>query len=146
MPIKNGDLIKLIYIGKLENGTIFDKLDEKNPIKFKVGNGTIIKGINKAVIGMEKGEEKNIKILPEDAYGQRKKDLVIEFDREIFPDDIKIDTVLYIYDKNGNEIPGRIIKITTNKIYVDLNHPLSGEILYFYIKIIDIIDNSEEKK
>ena len=75
---KNGDTIKIHYKGKLEDGNIFDNSKERQPLEFKVGNGDVIPGIEKGVIGMETGDTKTIEISPDEAYGPRRKDLVID--------------------------------------------------------------------
>jgi peptidylprolyl isomerase len=54
MAIKTGDKIKVDYTGSLEDGTVFDTSEGKQPLEFEVGSGQIIKGFDEAVIGMEK--------------------------------------------------------------------------------------------
>ncbi|MHA1251609.1 MAG: FKBP-type peptidyl-prolyl cis-trans isomerase [Candidatus Helarchaeota archaeon] len=141
MPIKKGDIVKIAYIGKLEDGSIIDIVDEKNPIEFEVGSGKVLKYIEDAVIGMEKGDEKIIKVLPKDAYGEIDKKLLIEFNRDLFPDDIKVDMIVFLDDNNNKEkpIPGRIKEISKDKVIIDLNYPLAGETLIFSIKIVDVV-------
>ena len=139
MPIKKGDIIKMKYIGKLEDGTIFEAIDENNTIKFQVGNGEILKALDKAVIGMEKGEERDIKVAPQKSYGIKDPKLIKKLDRNIFPENIEVDTTFFLNDEEGNEIPGRIIDISKDKVVIDLNHPLAGKRLNFFIKILDVM-------
>ena len=84
---QNGDTIKIYYKGKLEDGNIFDNSSERQPLEFKVGNGDVIPGIEKGVIGMETGDTKTIEIAPDEAYGPRRKDLVIEVPKSDLPDE-----------------------------------------------------------
>lgn len=139
MPIEKNDIVKMIYTGKLEDGTIFDEITEDKPIEFQVGKGEVVTFLDNLVIGMERGEEKNIEITPENAYGAKDPGLIKKLDRNIFPENIKIDTILLLKNKDGIEVPGRIVKITKNNVIIDLNHPLAGKTLNFQIKIIDII-------
>lgn len=67
--IKSGDKIKVHYTGTFDNGEVFDTSEGKEPLEFTVGANQVIKGFDKAVIGMKIGEEKQIKIPPEEAYG-----------------------------------------------------------------------------
>ncbi len=67
--IKSGDKIQVHYTGTLDDNTIFDSSEGKQPLEFTAGAGQMIKGFDDAVIGMEVGEEKEIKIPPEEAYG-----------------------------------------------------------------------------
>ena len=83
MPVENGDYVEVNYTGKLEDGTIFDSSIEEiaknamyydpdrkyEPLGFVVGEGMLIEGFEKGVLGMEVGEKKEIRIPPEQAYG-----------------------------------------------------------------------------
>jgi len=70
MKVKQGDKVAVHYTGLLEDGTIFDSSENKEPLRFTAGAGQMIKGFDQAVIGMSPGEEKEIKIPPEQAYGK----------------------------------------------------------------------------
>jgi FKBP-type peptidyl-prolyl cis-trans isomerase SlyD len=91
MPVKNGDFIKLEYTGKvIETGDIFDTTDEEiaeekgihsdkktyGPISIIVGGGHVLKGMETALEGMEKGDEKTIELPPEEAFGERDPNLI----------------------------------------------------------------------
>lgn len=83
MIVERGDTVKIHYIGMLENGKVFDTSlrdvakeagiynprRKYEPLEFVVGAGGVIKGLEEAVIGMKKGEVKEVKIPPEKAYG-----------------------------------------------------------------------------
>lgn len=68
---QDGDLVSVLYTGKLTDGTVFDassKHDNK-PISFVLGANMVIKGWDEGLIGMEIGEKKTLTIAPEKAYG-----------------------------------------------------------------------------
>ena len=85
---KNGDAIKIHYTGKLEDGNVFNDSREGQPLEFIVGGGEVMPGIEKGVIGMEPGDTKTIEIPPEDGFGPRRKELVIEVAKSDLPDQI----------------------------------------------------------
>ena len=62
--INSGDTISVDYIGKLQDGKVFDSSEGKSPLTFTVGSGMLIKGFDTAVIGMKKGESKTVTIPP----------------------------------------------------------------------------------
>jgi len=66
---KQGDTVKVHYTGKLEDGTLFETSTDRNPLPFTVGEGQIIPGFEKAVIGMTPGESKTAKVPVDEAYG-----------------------------------------------------------------------------
>ena len=81
--VKEGDTVAVDYVGKLEDGTVFDTsikaIAEKtpkynanrdySPLLFTVGAGQMIKGFDSGVLGMKVGEKKTLRIPPEEAYG-----------------------------------------------------------------------------
>lgn len=141
--IKKGDRVKLEYVGSLEDGTVFDSSDKhEEAFEFTVGNGQLIKGFDDAVIGMKIGGEKEIKIQPDDAYGQHNPELVKEMPKDCFPQDQEINSgmMFMINLQDGRQIPALITVVTDETVTIDVNHPLAGKILIFKIKIIDVID------
>ena len=79
--IKDGDTVKVHYTGKLENGDVFDSSRERDPFEFTVGNQAVIPGFEKGVVGMGVGDTKTIEIPPEEAYGAKQDELVVEYGR-----------------------------------------------------------------
>ena len=73
MKVEKGKKVKIEYEGKLDDGTVFDSSKKHGqPLEFEAGSGKVIKGFDNAVMGMEKGEEKEVKIKPDEAYGEKK--------------------------------------------------------------------------
>ncbi|MBT3985874.1 peptidylprolyl isomerase [archaeon] len=139
MKVEKGKKIKIDYTGTLEDGTVFDASEKHGaPLEFEVGSGQIIKGLDEAVIGMEKGEEKEIKIPCDQAYGKPNPELVQKLPKEKLPADIKEGALLISKLPNGQQIPAKIMKIEEKEVTVDLNHPLAGKDLTFKIKIVEI--------
>ena len=141
MPVKEGDKIKVEYEGKLEDGTVFDSSEKHGkPLEFQVGSKHVIKGFDDGVVGMEKGEEKEIKLKPADAYGDYNPQLVKKVPKEQLPKDKepKKDMMLMLSLPNGAQIPARITEVTEKEVNLDLNHPLVGKTLIFKVKVVDI--------
>ncbi|MCD6575708.1 MAG: peptidylprolyl isomerase [Nanoarchaeota archaeon] len=141
MAIKKGDIVKVEYTGTLDDGTVFDTSKGKAPLEFKVGEGRIIKGFEEAVIGMEKGEEKEVRIPPEKAYGDPNPELIAEVPREQFPKDMELKEgmIISIDVPNLGQLPATITKVDDEKVTIDLNPPLAGKTLNFKIKVVDVI-------
>ena len=143
MKVKKGDKVKVEYTGTLEDGTVFDATERHGaPLEFEAGSGQLIKGFDDAVIGMEKGEEKEIILTPVEAYGEPREDMNKEVPREQLPKEHepKEGMMLAVGLPNGQQIPARITKVTDSTVTIDLNHPLAGKTLKFKIKIADICE------
>ena len=149
MKVKINDKIKVDYEGRFENNEVFDSSNKNGqniPLEFEVGIGQVVKGFDDAVLGMEKGEEKEINIKPEEAYGDYNEELKKDIPREALPKDQepKEGMILVLNTPDGRQFPAKIIKVEKEKVVIDLNHPLAGKNLKFKIKILDI--ESSDKK
>ncbi|NQU98702.1 peptidylprolyl isomerase [Candidatus Woesearchaeota archaeon] len=141
MTIKKGDKVKVEYTGTFDDGTVFDASEKHGkPLEFEVGAKQVIKGFDDAVVGMKKGEEKEIKLASKEAYGDPNPMLVKKVPREQLPkdQDPKPGMMLVIGTPDGKQIPARITDVTDKEITVDINHPLAGKNLNFKLKIADI--------
>ena len=138
--VKDGDTVKVHYTGKLENGDVFDSSREREPFEFTLGNKAVIPGFEKGVIGMGVGDTKTIEILPEEAYGAKQDELVVEVQKTELPDDITptIGQRLQIKQQDGNPIVVTITDLTEDSITLDANHPLAGYTLFFDVELVDI--------
>ena len=68
--VKEGDNISLHYTGTLDDGTVFDSSEGRDPLSFTVGSGEVIQGFDDGVRGMEVGETRDLSIPPDQAYGE----------------------------------------------------------------------------
>ncbi|GAA5930890.1 hypothetical protein JCM3775_000744 [Rhodotorula graminis] len=69
---KSGNKVGMRYIGKLENGKVFDSNTKGAPLTFTLGRGQVIKGWDLGVAGMQVGGERKLKIPAKLAYGNQK--------------------------------------------------------------------------
>ena len=138
--VKNGDVVKVHYTGKLTNGEQFDSSEGREPLEFTVGGGQMIKGFDDAMPGMSVGEKKTINILPGDAYGEKDKNALIEFPKENIPADMKLEPgmQLQLRNESGQPFPVTVAEIKEDVVILDANHALAGEELVFDIELVEI--------
>ena len=137
---KDGDTVKVHYTGKLDNGEVFDTSKEREPFEFKIGGQAVIPGFEKGVVGMGVGDSKTIEISPEDAYGEKKEELVVEVQKSELPEDItpSVGQRLQIRQQDGNPIVVTITDMNEDNITLDANHPLAGYTLFFDVELVEI--------
>lgn len=141
MPVKKGDKVKVEYTGTLEDGTVFDSSEKHGePLEFEVGAGQMIKGFDDAVVGMEKGDEKEITLKPADAYGDPNPQLIQKVPKDKLPEgaDLKAGMQLAMALPNGQQIPATITEIGDTEVTIDINHPLAGKTLKFKVKVVNV--------
>ncbi|HDT15062.1 MAG TPA: peptidylprolyl isomerase [Firmicutes bacterium] len=137
---KSGDKVKVHYKGTLDDGSVFDSSEGKEPLEFEVGAGTIIPGFEKGVEGLEPGGKNTIKIAPEEAYGPVSPDAVIDIPRDKLPEGMepKKEQTLEMQSADGRVIYAVLKDVAEDKITVDANHPLAGKELTFEIELVEI--------
>jgi peptidylprolyl isomerase len=138
---KEGDVVRVHYTGKLTNGEQFDSSDGREPLEFTVGAGQMIKGFDHAMPGMSVGEKKTINIIPEDAYGLKDEESVIEFPKSNIPAEMKLDVGMQLQLRNeaGQPFPVTVAEIKDDVVVLDANHSLAGKELVFDIELIEIV-------
>ena len=137
--IKAGDTISVNYTGKFENGDIFDTSEGRNPLVFMVGAGQLISGFDSAVVGLKAGDKKTITVSPEEGYGERRDELVVDMPASNIPPDMNLTVGMQVQlvDQSGNPIPAYVQEISDDIVKMDVNHPLAGKTLMFDIEVVE---------
>ncbi|MBS9523034.1 peptidylprolyl isomerase [Litoribacter alkaliphilus] len=135
-----GNTVKVHYTGKLQDGTVFDSSENREPLQFTLGDGNMIKGFDAAVHGMAVGEDKSVTIPSAEAYGEKRDEMLVDIPRTQVPADInpEIGMDLSIQNQNGQPMPVKVVHVDEEKITLDANHPLAGKDLIFDIKLVEI--------
>ena len=149
MKIVKGNKVKVEYEGKFDNGEIFDSSkhgEHSHPLEFVVGKGQVISGFEEAVIGLKKGDEKEIKLESEEAYGNYDSTLKREIPKDVIPEgqEIKEGMIIVMQTPEGYKLPARIVSISDDSFTIDLNHPLAGKKLIFNIRVINVEENNDQ--
>ncbi len=137
---KEGNTVKIHYKGTLENGSVFDTSEGREPLEFTLGSGQVIAGFDEAVSGMSVGEKKSVTIPVDKAYGPRNEELVIDAPKEHVPEDInpEVGQKLQMGGPNGEIVLVTVVDITDSHIKLDANPPLAGEDLSFDIELVEV--------
>lgn len=137
---KQGDTVKVHYTGRLQDGTVFDSSQNREPLEFTIGTGMIIPGFEQAVLGMAPGESKTEIIPTEMAYGPYMEEMVLVIDRGQIPPEMdpEIGQQLQIQQPGGQVIPVMVTDVSDASVTLDANHPLAGEELTFDIELVEI--------
>ena len=89
---------------------------------------------------MTVGEKKTILIPNDEAYGPKQEDMIMEFPKERFPDDMVPEAGMQLNMSNGSgqDFPVVIVEVKDEVVILDANHPLAGEDLTFDLELVEI--------
>ena len=137
--IEAGKTVKVHYKGTLDDGSVFDNSEGRDPIEFQMGSGSLIPGFEAAVAEMEIDETRSVTIPSAEAYGDVNEDMVGEIPRSNLPDDIEpeVGMVLSMQSPDG-EMPVRVVAVDEENLTLDANHPLAGQNLTFELTLIEV--------
>lgn len=138
--VKLNDTIKVHYTGKLDDGEIFDTSVNGEPLEFKVGEGKLIPGFEKGVIGLGVNDSVTVNIPAAEAYGNRMEELVQKIERTQLPEDIKPEVGMNLISQapDGQQMMLLVTEVEEENITIDANHPLAGKDLTFDITVTEI--------
>ncbi len=138
--VKDGDTVKVHYKGTLKDGSVFDSSENREPLEFTLGQGQLIPGFEKAVVGLTEGDTTSVDIPSGEAYGEVRDDLIINVPKEQLPDDVEpqVGMQLQLNQPNGQPVPVRITEVSEAELTLDANHPLAGKDLKFDIELVEV--------
>ncbi len=137
--VKDGAVVSLQYTLSGEDGKTIESNKGKEALKYTQGAKQIIPGLEKGVAGMKVGEEKRVKVKPEEGYGPINEKAFQEFPKEKIPaESLKVGAVLVARGPEGQSVPVRVHQINEKSVVIDMNHPMAGKTLVFDVKILDI--------
>jgi FKBP-type peptidyl-prolyl cis-trans isomerase SlyD len=129
----------LEYTTTDEAGKVLDSNKGKAPLTFTEGRHQIIRGLEKALVGMHPGEEKQVTVKPADAYGEPNPTAVLEVPKERVPAaDLRVGKELIARNQTGQRRIVTVKEIKEKTVILDLNHPLAGKTLVFDVKVVGV--------
>ena len=136
---KQGDTVQVHYTGRA-NGETFDSSEGQAPLQFTLGAGEVIPGFEAGVLGMTVGERRTLQIPPEEAYGPREPEMVMEVDRAQFPAGVEpqVGQQLQVRQSGGEAFSVMVLAVGADTVTLDANHPLAGQTLTFDIELVSL--------
>jgi peptidylprolyl isomerase len=138
---QDGDTVRIHYTGTLDDGTPFDSSAGSEPIEFTLGEKSVIPGFEAGVKGMQIGEQKQVHIPANEAYGERNEALVEEIPLQNFPEEMELHVGMHLQAQspNGESFNVVVTALSDAAATLDGNHPLAGEALNFELELVEIV-------
>jgi len=143
MKIDKNDIVTLAFTGKLDNGTEFMKVSEDKPMDVTVGNSELPPTVENALVGLEVGQSRTVRVSPDEGFGPRMKNLLQTITNKDFIERINPRPGMIVslkVDRDGQEhqVPATVMEVNEDSVVVDYNHPLAGHHLTYEISILNI--------
>ncbi|MCM2291484.1 peptidylprolyl isomerase [Allorhizobium sp. BGMRC 0089] len=140
-PAKAGDTVLIHYVGLLPDGTPFDSSRGREPLKFQLGSGRIIPGLDRQVSGMAVGDSQRITVPAHEAYGPHDPQKVQRVARDVIPANINLAPGTQLQAQSGNGAPMvvTVTEVKDDSVTIDANHPLAGQDLIFEVELVEIV-------
>ncbi|MCF0151453.1 MAG: FKBP-type peptidyl-prolyl cis-trans isomerase [Firmicutes bacterium] len=142
LPGKNsGKTCVVHYRGTFNDGTQFDaSYDRNEPLEFICGAGMMIPGFDAAVMEMDPGQEVDVHLMPEEAYGMPDPQMIMTFEIKDLPgsEDIEAGQQVYLRDQMGRPIRVTVTAKDDTTITLDANHEMAGKELNFHIQLVEV--------
>jgi FKBP-type peptidyl-prolyl cis-trans isomerase SlyD len=141
-------VVSLDYVLRLDDKSEIDRSAEGSPLEYLHGYKNIVPGLEKELIGLTVGDEKDVVVQPNLGYGDRDPDSVVEYQRDSFPSSLNFEVgepVMMRDNESGESHRAYITELRTDTVLLDFNHPLAGETLHFNIKIAGLREPTSEE-
>lgn len=129
-----------------------EKAPEEHPFQFISGLGFTLEAFEKNILSLEKGQDFDFTLGVDDAYGDFVQEYVMDLPKKTFEVNGKFDSehiveglVVPMMDGEGNRMNATIVKVGTDSVTIDLNHPLAGKSLNFKGKVVEMRDATNEE-
>ena len=145
MEIAKNTVVTLNYTVRDPDGNMID--DGHHPLVYLHGGyDGIFPKLEETLHGRNAGEQLQVKLQPDDAFGEYDEELVLVEDQSLFPENIEVGMSFERVTEDGEEeIIYRITDIAEGKVVVDGNHPLAGVALLFDITVAEVREASAEE-
>ena len=136
---KKGDTVHVHYRGTLTDGTEFDSSAGGDPLVFTLGEGQVIPGFENAIEGMSTGDKKTELIPVDEAYGERREELVFTVGRDQMQgNEVEVGDMLEVGFPDGSAAAVHVAAVSDETVTLDANHPLAGKDLTFELELVGI--------
>ena len=154
MKIEKNLLVSLAYVLREQNvdGKIIETIEDSKPLQFIFGTGRLLPSFESNLYSLNKGDIFEFSLSSDQAYGEKREDMVINVPITVFETDGRLDENICrvgnevpMLDSTGNPLYGVVNEISEKHVKMDFNHPMAGVNLFFSGKIIDVREPLEEE-
>lgn len=140
MQVAAGRIVSMEYAVTLSSGEVIEQTENGQPVQYLHGAGMLLPSLEAALEATEEGTRRRFTLSPLDAYGERDESQVITLPRAIFPDEVELKrgARLQARTTGGDAHMVTVRDIYSDRVEVDMNHPLAGQALHFDVLVREV--------
>ncbi|NHZ69925.1 MAG: peptidylprolyl isomerase [Thermotogales bacterium] len=140
MQIGMGSGVTMHFALRLADGMPVESSFDDQPVNFVLGDGTLDRGLELALLGLVADARQTLTLMPGQAFGMRDEAALQWMQKAQFPEDMPLEKgqIVGFAGEDGEEVVGAIIDIEGERVKVDFNHPLAGREIEFEVHILAV--------
>jgi len=145
MQITIGSNVTMHYALRLVDGMLVDSSVDNEALSFVVGDGTLDKGLELALIGLRAGDRQTLTLMPGQAFGVRDEAELEWVHRDWFPPEIKLEEgqIVLLSDQEERDVLVAVVEIQDERVRLDCNNPLAGRDIEFEVEILSVENTTD---
>ena len=140
--IQMGSRISLHFALLMPGGEEIDTTRRGKPAELILGDGNLLPGFETALVGLSAGDDAQLIVPAEQAFGERVEANVRLLAKTLFADftsEEPLEPGLVVsFQAPDGELPGVVKAVYEDSVQVDFNHPLSGSDITFDVSILSV--------
>lgn len=146
LVVGENTMVQIHYEGTLEDGTVFDSSEGREPLEFMYGVGMVIPGLEDGLEGMAAGESANIEVAYADAYGPYRDEGRVEYPRDQIDPSVPLEEGMMLQGQGPQgPIPVTVLEVRDETVLLDFNHPFAGKDLFFEVDVVSVREATDEE-
>jgi FKBP-type peptidyl-prolyl cis-trans isomerase SlpA len=128
----------LHYELRLEDGTVFDRSEESEPLHMRLGDGTLHSALERCLAGMTANTRETFHLTAERGFGPYDPEMLQTLEQSLFGDEAMLEpgAMVAFETPTGDTLAGRIVSVEAQHVLVDFNHPLAGHDFVFEVHVL----------
>ncbi len=145
--VSDGKVVSIHYTLTDDAGAVLDSSEGGEPLDYLHGSGNIVTGLEEGLAGRARGDALKVDVAPDKGYGVHDPRGLQRIPRAAFPTDVDLEPGMQFgaEDPQGNSQTVWIVRVESDQVVIDTNHPLAGKTLHFAVTIAEVRDATREE-
>lgn len=137
MKIAKNVVASIAYQVRTQDGVLVDEAPVNQPLEYLHGHNNLVTGLEKALEDKEAGDKFEVRVKPEEGYGEYNENMVQRVPKDVFMGVEELAVGMrFIADTDIGPLPVVITEVDENEVVVDGNHMLAGQELHFTVEVV----------